>query len=327
MPELGLLQFEPLLVERLWGGTRLGVPAREGKTPIGESWLISDHSSHASVVSHGRHRGSTLRQLVETYPRELLGTVPRLTPDGRFPLLLKLIDAAQALSVQVHPDDDAAKRLGEPDVGKTECWHVLDASPGAVLYCGLKPGVDRPQFETAAREGGVASLLEEARAEPGLTLLIPAGTIHAIGAGVLVAEIQQNSDITYRLYDWDRLDAHGNPRALHLEKGLQVADFSSRPSAQATSIPSEAHASQHLVLATCPYFSVEELRIEGTERIPTHGDSFNILLAKHGHCKIASGTHAVEIAPRQCVLAPAALEELTLTGTQAQVLHFYVPHN
>jgi mannose-6-phosphate isomerase len=327
---LGPLLFEPRLVERIWGGRRLQVmdPARRrhSNDPIGEAWLVSDHSSHASRVSSGRCEGSTLRTLVQSHADELLGRIPRLTPDGRFPLLLKLIQASQPLSVQVHPDDAAAARLGEADVGKSELWHVLEAEDDSTLFCGLKPGVDRDSFAGALAAGAAVPLLHVIQAQPGISVMIPAGAIHAIGAGVLIAEIQQNSDITYRLYDWDRTDDRGQPRSLHVDKGLQVSTFDGSPCLPAAPLAHVAHGQQQEVLAVSGHFAAERLLVDGLLQRPTRGDSFHLLLDTLGSCSVRLDADTVQLRPWDAVLVPGAAQEFFIEGEGAQLLDFYVPN-
>jgi len=187
----GLLRFHDTFKKRIWGGQKLrtlfnkALPAE----PIGEDWLISDHLSAESVVSDGTLAGLTLGSLIERDARGVLGQLPELTPRGRFPLLLKLIDAAEILSVQVHPDDDCARRFGEPDTGKTEMWHVLHTDKAAELICGLQPDVTAQKLRQSVEDGTVEHLISHYAAAEGLSFLVPAGSVHTIGPGVMLAEI------------------------------------------------------------------------------------------------------------------------------------------
>ena len=226
MVSLYPLRFRPLLRRYIWGGRRLERSLGKRLPPgddWAESWEICDRGADQSVVEFGPLAGSTLGDLMGRHGRELLG---RHHPQTRFPLLLKFLDAARTLSVQVHPDDARAARLTPPDLGKTEAWVVLEAEPGSLIYAGLKPGVDRNTLATAIREGRCEDCLHVVRASPGDCIFLSAGTVHAIGAGLLVAEIQQSSDVTYRLYDWNRPGPDGRPRPLHVEQGLDAIDFS-----------------------------------------------------------------------------------------------------
>lgn len=223
------LTFQPVLKRLIWGGRRLGTVLDK---PIGpepdyaESWEVADHRHGRSVVDDGPQAGRTLQEVVRSLGPELLGASHGHLE--QFPLLFKFIDAREALSVQVHPDDARARRLAD-DNGKTEAWVVLRAEPGALIYAGLRPGVDRPAFEAALAAGTIEAALHRFPARAGDCVFIPAGTVHAIGAGVLMAEIQQMSDATFRIHDWGRLGADGRPRELHLDQALEVIDFAAGP--------------------------------------------------------------------------------------------------
>ncbi|MBM3290832.1 MAG: mannose-6-phosphate isomerase, partial [Candidatus Hydrogenedentes bacterium] len=263
----GILRFHEQYFERIWGGQRLrtlyGKPIPPDK-PIGEAWLISDHPSAVSVVADGPHAGRTLHDLIEEDAEALLGPGVKLTPHGRFPLLLKLLDSTDVLSVQVHPDDATAAALGEPDVGKTEMWHVLHADPGAELICGLRPGTTPDQMRAAIASGTLERHLVRFTVKPGDSVYVPAGTVHAIGKGIVLAEIQQNSDLTYRLYDWSRVDASGKARELHVEKGLRATRFFPADCVENTN-NSHIHnvESDWTHLASGQYFSAHKLDLHG----------------------------------------------------------------
>ncbi|MBN2024571.1 MAG: class I mannose-6-phosphate isomerase [Pirellulales bacterium] len=232
------LRFRPLYKQYLWGGQKLRTVLDRPLDPNGvfaESWEVCDHGADQSVVLAGPLTGRTLRELVVEHGRELLGDAGwrarQALPSRRFPLLLKYLDARQDLSLQVHPNDAMAARLDPPDLGKTEAWVVLESEPGSVIYAGLKPGVDRPALAKAIDEGTCADCLHQFEAQPGDCLLIPAGMVHSLGRGNLVVEIQQSSDTTFRLFDWNRLGPDGKPRALHVQQGLDAVDFRLGPGA------------------------------------------------------------------------------------------------
>ena len=211
MPTVPLypLRFKPILRRLIWGGRRLGTVLHKqigSEADYAESWELSDYHDQISVVAEGALSGTTLRELVRARGDELLG--PAIGPRDQFPLLVKFIDAHQDLSVQVHPDDEKGRRLAN-DHGKTETWVILDAQPGALIYAGLKPGVSRDLFANAVRSDEVEHLLHRFEPKPGECVLIEAGTVHAIGAGVLLAEIQQMSDATFRIDDWGRTGPDG----------------------------------------------------------------------------------------------------------------------
>jgi mannose-6-phosphate isomerase len=217
------LTFEPIFMERIWGGRRLEskfgkeLPAQKS---IGESWEIVDRPEAQSIVRNGPLRRKTLHELWTQHRDEIFGGVPDAP---RFPLLLKLLDAHQKLSLQVHPPEEVASRLGgEP---KTEFWYIAAADPGAELYLGFRESITRDQFEKALRDGTAADHVQNIRVKPGDAAFLPAGRFHALGAGNLLIEIQQNSDTTYRVFDWNRVDAQGKPRQLQVEQALECIDF------------------------------------------------------------------------------------------------------
>ncbi|MFM8890072.1 MAG: type I phosphomannose isomerase catalytic subunit, partial [Planctomycetia bacterium] len=217
------LLLAPRYRRYLWGGRRfasvLGRPLPPGDD-YAESWELVDHGDDQSVVAAGPLAGATLGDLVRTHGHELLG---RHAPLSRFPLLFKFLDACRDLSVQVHPDDARAARLSPPDLGKTEAWYVIDAAPGSRIYAGLRPGTDRDALAAALRAGRCEEVLHSFEPRAGDCVFIPAGTVHAIGAGLVVAEIQESSDVTYRLFDWNRTGPDGRPRPLHLVENEMVA--------------------------------------------------------------------------------------------------------
>lgn len=326
MPQ-SLVQFEEAFFDRIWGGNRLrgtyGFDAPAGK-PIGEAWLVSDHVAHDSWVSNGLWQGRTLHELVLAHREYLLGTQAAPTIHGRFPLLLKILDAAEALSVQVHPDDAAAARLGEPDVGKTEMWHVLESAPGGTLICGLDPAMTREGFLAAVANRAIQNAMHTFPAPAGTTVFVAAGTVHAIGAGILLAEIQQNSDITYRIYDWDRVDSQGKQRELHLDKAADVTRFGALHSGASHPLAYRDGATEIRVLGACPYFANELLTIEGTHSRRTHGRSFHIVMPRDTTVTVSSGEEDCILAPGRAVLVPAGAGSYTITGS-GNVLNYYVP--
>jgi mannose-6-phosphate isomerase len=217
------LTFQPRFKERVWGGRRLQTLYGKNlppNVPIGESWEISDRPGDESVIANGPLAGLTLRDLMDQRGADVLGAAAP-APDGRFPLLCKLLDARQTLSLQVHPPDRAA-HLGDP---KTEMWYIADAGPGAELFVGLKRGVTREAFERALAAGRVAECFHRVDVKRGDAMLLPSGRVHAIGANLVIFEIQQNSDTTFRVYDWDRVGLDGKPRELHIPQSLESIDF------------------------------------------------------------------------------------------------------
>jgi mannose-6-phosphate isomerase len=322
-----LLSFEEHYFERIWGGR--GLEDLLGKSllagaPIGEAWLVADHPQCESVVNEGPRTGWTLRRLVKEEGPALLGAHAQTTPYGRFPLLLKLLDAQEVLSVQVHPNDALAALLGEPDVGKTEMWHVLRANDGALLYCGLAAGVDRDRFVEALAGQNLDNALVSMDAVAGQSLYVPAGTVHAIGGGCLLAEIQQNSDITYRCHDWGRTDERGNPRELHVEKALRAIRFGEPHPGPVTPLMRETPGARIETHAACAYFAAERIRLDGVCTRNTRGDSFRILLGLQGALQVSAGGESRSLAPGDALLVAGHVTAYTLDGI-GEVMDYFVP--
>jgi mannose-6-phosphate isomerase len=264
--------FEPLFMERVWGGRRLeslfGKRLPPG-VPVGESWELVDREDCQSVVADGPLRGKTLHQLWTTHRAEIFGANLPETP--RFPLLFKLLDCEECLSVQVHPPAHIAKELsGEP---KTEMWFMLHTSDNASVYAGLKHGVTRAQFEAALSSGEVADLIHQLPTQAGDAIFIPSGRIHAIGAGNVIFEVQQNSDTTYRVFDWNRAGLDGKPRALHLSESLASIDF-------ADSEPQIATPQGETVVG-CEHFHVERWPVADARPTASNG-KFAVFIVVEG---------------------------------------------
>lgn len=300
------LRFQPIFKERLWGGRELerlySKPLPAGK-PIGESWEISDRPGDASVIANGPLAGKDLRWLMERHAEALLGNAPSL--DGRFPLLVKILDARQILSVQVHPPAVVAAQLGgEP---KTELWYVTQARPGARLSAGLKAGVSRARFEQCVHEGTVADCVHQVPVRPGDAMFLPSGRVHALGAEMVIFEIQQNSDTTYRVFDWNRVGDDGKPRELHLEQALACMDFSDvEPGLVASPWQAEGECRRRR-LVEHPLFTVDELRVAQPARWTRSGESASILGVVTGGLRLdhpASGER-LDLVPGEFVLLPA----------------------
>ncbi len=327
MNDLTLIHCRERFYENIWGGRRLesvlGKDAPAGK-PVGEAWLISDHAGDESVVDEGVHSGKTLRQLLEEDSRAILGNRAELTIHGRFPLLLKLLDSDDRLSVQVHPDDECAKRLDEPDVGKTEMWHVLDAEPGSELICGLDQSVTGEQFSGAVHDGSVEQLMTQFEATAGTSVFVSAGTVHAIGGGITLAEIQQNSDLTYRIYDWGRVQDDGTPRELHVDKAVEAIHFGSPHGGATRPLERETDGARVEVLAACRYFAAESVEIDGMYTRATRGDSFHIVLAKTDGVAVTSRKELRALRRGEAVLIPGAVDRFSMEGAGV-FLEYYVP--
>ncbi|MAT72825.1 MAG: mannose-6-phosphate isomerase [Planctomycetaceae bacterium] len=310
------LRFQPLFRQYLWGGRRLG--ELFGK-PIGdgddyaESWEVVDHGEDQSVVAHGPLAGTSLGELVRLREDELLG---RHAGVDRFPLLLKLLDCNRTLSVQVHPNDAQGAELDPPDLGKTEAWVVVAADPGSIIYAGLKAGVDRDELAAAVEAGESDRCLHQIEAKPGDCVFIPAGTVHALGAGLVIAEIQQASDTTFRLFDWNRVGADGQPRPLHIEQSLEVTDYQRGPVAPQTP---QAIAPWREELVRCDKFVLERWTLDEPTEIGG-GDQFHIVLVIEGAATLAGDPAGQPLAAGQSALIPAASDARTITPAGKTVL-------
>ncbi|NEN82562.1 type I phosphomannose isomerase catalytic subunit [Paenibacillus elgii] len=316
------LQCKPEFKERVWGGRALeqfGLELPEGK--IGEGWMIGDHPNGTTTVANGELAGMGLDQIREQYGSEFFGRKGFSEKNGRFPLLIKLLDCQDDLSVQVHPNDHY-ERLPQGELGKTEMWYILDAKPGAKIIYGLKDGVTREQLAEAIEQNRILDCLNEVTAEAGDSFYIPAGTVHALGAGVLVAEIQQNSDSTYRLYDYDRLGLDGKPRELHIEDSLNVIAYEN---SGATYMKTNLNASgEWLTLARSPFFVTEKGRVEGQWPLQTSPESFVIHIICEGTGSIRWADGELNVKPGECYLLPANLGSYSLEGSMT-VLRSYLP--
>lgn len=318
-----LLRFRPIFRRYLWGGRRLATMLGRALPPgddYAESWEIVDHGADQSVVRAGSLAGRTLHELVRECGAALLG---RDAPRPSFPLLMKLLDCNRTLSVQVHPNDAQAAQLDPPDLGKTEAWVVLAAEPASKIYAGLKPGVTRDDLAAALARGECEALLHEFEPAAGDCVFIPAGTVHALGAGLVVAEIQQASDTTFRLFDWNRVDADGKPRPLHIAESLAVIDYQRGPVApqtpQATGMPGRER------LAACDKFVLDRVTLERPTTIG--GDDRCHVLAVIAGAVAAEGDPAgAPLALGDTALAPAAAGRIELTPQdRATVLDVSLP--
>ncbi len=301
------LRFVPFLRPMVWGGRRLGdvlgKPLGPG-TAYGESWEVSDHALHHSRVATGPLAGRALRELMETRREELLG--PAAAKHAAFPWLVKFLDACDWLSVQVHPDDESVQRLWPGEGGKTEAWFVLDAAPGSRIYAGLLPGVDEKRLRQAVAAGTVADCLHSFAPRPGDCVFLRAGTVHAVGGGVLLAEVQQTSDATFRLFDWGRRDAQGKSRPLHVEEAMACIDWSRGPvePVRVEGYAGTGRCRQELV--ACPYFRWEFVRDAGPFEVGG-GGRLGLLIALQGRGALATPAGEEALLPGQAWLLPASM--------------------
>lgn len=311
------LTFEPRLKERVWGGRQLAAlygKVLPAQVPVGESWEISDRPGDISVVSNGPLKGTDLHQLVQNRTAELMGSA-RLQGDS-FPLLIKILDAREKLSLQVHPPSDKAKALGgEP---KTEMWYIAHAQPGAELFVGLKAGISREDFERRLRTGTVKECFHRVPVHAGDAMFLPSGRVHAIGAGLVIFEVQQNSDTTYRVFDWNRLGLDGQPRQLHIRESLASIDFEDfEPGV----IKPQASGNVGLRLVADPLFSVDVVDIEQTRPVLLPSGRMQIIGVVSGPVSVDCGWESVSLSAGEFCLIPACLEVARLDApTGSRVL-------
>ncbi len=304
--------LQPVYKEYIWGGDRLihEFHRRLNAGVYAESWEISDHPDGRTRIINGPDAGLTLSDAIRLHGNDILGKEHAAPP---FPLLVKIIDAHETLSVQVHPDENSVARFGGE--AKSEMWYVLSATPDAHIYSGFRPGVTPADFDKARAAGTIPSLLQRFPARPGMIFNTPGGRVHAIGAGCLLLEVQQEANTTYRLYDWDRLDKFGKPRPLHVEKALQVVNWNHTESPVAPIQPEITQPAGHTVrlLLKTPHFHVEEWSLSAPCKIETDGNRFLILFPINGDLRIRTpGQPAMILQHGTTCLLPAVLNSFTL---------------
>lgn len=312
-----MVKLKPAFKDALWGGTKLRDFYHKDcdYDVISESWELSAHPAGQSIVASGRHKGLTFEKYLQTVGKEVLGW--KCAPLQSFPLLVKFIDAKDNLSIQVHPDDDYALAK-ENQYGKNEMWYVVDADPGAGLYVGFNRDVSREEVERRVKDSSIMEVLNFHPTKPGDVFFIPAGTVHAVGAGNLICEIQQSSNCTYRLYDYHRKDKFGNSRELHLSKALDVLDFK-----QYQPVDFEVNAEKTgKVLSRCKYFESIIYEIDGEIKIALQGDRFSSVICLKGSGLLSIGETSMDITAGDSVFIPAADALLTVTGELSLVLSY-----
>lgn len=308
-----MYKFEPLLKQTLWGGDKI-IPFKHLDTQldtVGESWEISGVKDNETIVANGKDKGKSLNQLVREQKGRLVGQENYERFGDEFPLLIKFIDARQDLSIQVHPTDEIAHRQGKSR-GKTEMWYTLEPTPGAKLYNGLKQQITPEQYKEMVENDTITDALARYEVHEGDVFFIPAGRIHAIGAGCFVAEIQQTSDVTYRIYDFKRKDKDGNYRELHTKEAAESIDYTVLPNYRTEYKPTKNEAVQ---VASCPYFTTavydltEPMTLDYSEL-----DSFVILIAVKGEGTISADGEEMEFTKGDTILLPATTGEVKIKG-------------
>ena len=319
------LTFRPELKDKVWGGRRLGEVL--GKqlppdVPIGESW----EAYGGSVVEDGALAGHSVDELVEEYGERLVGTTIAGLRDKPFPLLFKYIDASEFLSVQVHPDDSyAAEHTGYP-YGKTEAWYIVHADPGAKIVHGWKRATTAEEVEAAVRENRLEELLEYVEVSPGDAVFVPAGTVHALGGQIVLGEIQQSSDTTYRLYDWGRMGFDGKPRELHVEESLRTLLYEETREHTVTPLRIEQGGATRTVLLACRYFAAEVLEGSAPLELELDGERFELLSALPGDITLEWDGGSLVLGRGRTALLPAALGSWRASSPEGyKLLRMYPP--
>lgn len=312
------LKFKPLYMTRMWGGTMMSellkrdVPFN-GVDPIGESWELVDREGEQSVVENGSFAGKTMEELLKLYKFDILG------PEGRnyerFPLLVKLIDAGERLSLQVHPDTEACAAIGEGAQPKTEMWYIMGCRNDGCILAGLDAGATRSRLLETMNSSEVESLLQKYSSVAGDSYFITSGTLHAIGGGNLILEIQQNSDTTYRISDWGRVDQHGNPRELHVEKGMKSINFMNHARCR---IPGDVNNTRFNrvvpMVKDCPFFRIDALHLkEDLQENTRERSSFHLLSSAQGSFIVKTANGEVRIDMGETVLVPYAVENYIIS--------------
>jgi mannose-6-phosphate isomerase len=317
--------FEPLLKEKIWGGKDIRPFKRllPGNDTIGESWELSHVEGNYSIVANGALAGQSIDDLIETFGAALLGGKVFQQFGKRFPLLIKFIDAQDNLSIQVHPGDELAQKRHH-SFGKTEMWYVIKAAHGAALYSGFSQQIDAGEYVRRVADNSFMDVLQRYEVTAGDVFFLPAGRVHAIGSGCFIAEIQQTSNITYRIYDYDRRDARGNARELHVEQAKDAIDYTVYPDCRTTCEPAENSPVQ---LVQCKYFTTSLLSVNKTvKRDFATLDSFVIYILTEGRATIRDdGGNELTVCQGQTVLLPAAVQWLEIIPSpRAKLLETYV---
>lgn len=318
-------KFVPVYKDYIWGGrnlTKFDKQLPEGI--VAESWELACHPDGMSIIENGCYKGRTLKSMVEEFGSDIIGDLAQFNCES-FPLLIKLIDANDKLSVQVHPDDDYAK-VHEGDNGKNEMWYILDAKPDAKLIYGLKPGVTKPDFEKAVKENKLEECLNYISVKPGDFVNIPAGTIHAICDGIVLAEFQQNSNVTYRVFDYNRKDLKGNYRPLHIEKAMQVIDFNSLNKKYIyDGLVYENYCNASLkILVANKHFCVEHYKIMGNIQQDTEFRQFHAYVCIEGKGIINYDSKSINLHKGETILIPSCIGKYDIEGTM-ELLKAFVP--
>lgn len=314
------LQFAPILKERIWGGEKLKTILNKpiSSNITGESWEISTVEGDVSMVANGDLAGKSLNDLIASNPDEVLGTAVHKKFGKQFPLLFKYLDAREDLSIQVHPNDELAKKRHN-SFGKTEMWYVLQADQGSKLIVGFKEDSNASDYLENLKNKTLLSILDYVDVQLGDVFFLETGTVHAIGAGLVIAEIQQTSDITYRLYDFDRVDAAGNERELHVDLALDAINYNKIDTYKSY----EKKPNQSNSVVDCPYFTTNFIPLDGTVEVNKSGESFTVYMCVASEFELEYQETKFKYKKGDTVLIPAAIKSFILTG-KASILEIYI---
>ena len=314
------LQFEPILKERIWGGEKLKTLLNKPitSTITGESWELSTVEGDVSVVANGEWKGKSLNEIINDSPDEILGTEVHARFGKQFPLLFKYLDAREDLSIQVHPNDELAKKRHN-SFGKTEMWYIMQADDDARIIVGFKEKSNASEYIENLEKKTLLSILDDVKVKSGDVFFLETGTVHAIGAGLLVAEIQQTSDITYRLYDFDRVDADGNTRELHVDLALEAINYDKVETKK--EYTKNLNSSNEIV--DCPYFTTNFIPLDGEISVSKSGKTFTVYMCTEGTFELEYNNSKIQYKKGDTVLIPAVMNAFILSG-KASILEIYI---
>ncbi len=325
MSDLYPLKFNPIFKEKIWGGQKIKTILGKDFSPAkncGETWELSGVKGNVSEVSNGVLKGKTLTQLIDRQGEELLGKKIIQRFGTEFPLLVKFIDANDDLSVQVHPDDTLARKRHD-SFGKTEMWYIMQADEGSSLVTGFNKEMDKETYMDFFNKGQLMDILNQEKVNAGDVYFIPAGRVHTIGKGLLLAEIQQTSDVTYRIYDFDRVDDQGNQRELHVEEALDAIDYEYHDNYRTAYKDPKGGKSK---LVSCPYFTTNKLQVDKTLSIDHQAlDCFKIYVVLEGKGQIKSNAGVTDVSKGEVILVPASIKKYSLeTSEGLTMLESYI---
>lgn len=316
------LKFTPIIKDKIWGGSKLKTKLNKNTSSIraGESWEISDVDGDTSIVANGPLQGTDLKTLLERYTSDLVGYKIYNRFGAKFPLLIKYIDAKEDLSVQLHPNDLLAKKRHD-SFGKTEMWYVMQADKNSNLIIDFNQNIDKEIYLNHLNNKTLPSILNNEKVNAGDTFFIEVGRVHAIGAGVMLAEIQQTSDITYRIYDWDRTDREGKTRELHNDLALDAIDFNMPKNFR---VNYKLEGKDAATLVSCPYFTTNILHIDSTIEKSNDHDSFMIYMSVQGHAEFLIDGQITNLSYGETLLMPASFKNFRISAKNARLLEVYV---